>query len=199
MLRKTPILILSFLCFAAAVPMAGAQDLHPSRRPSPIGIAKTHLGDTYVKITYGRPYMRNRAIFGMNTDDTTFLVPFGQVWRTGANEATEITTTGAVTLAGQPLAAGTYALFTEPGPEAWVVHLSPQLGLDGTGRLSPDGTFTPDVYNPGQDVLVFTVPASTVEETVDQFTIAFDDAEGGMHLVLRWEKTEVRIPIEASS
>ena len=92
MTRKTPILIAALLCFAAA-DLAKAQDLHPSRRPSPIGIAKTHLGDTYVKVTYGRPYVRNRQIFGTNTDSTEFLTPYGQIWRTGANEATEITTT----------------------------------------------------------------------------------------------------------
>ena len=87
MIHKTPILIAALLCFAAAE-LAQAQDLHPSRRPSPIGIAKTHLGDTYVKVTYGRPYVRTRQIFGANTDSTEFLTPYGQIWRTGANEAT---------------------------------------------------------------------------------------------------------------
>ena len=196
MLRKTPILLVSLLCVMAATDLATAQDLHPSRRPSPVGIAKTHLGDTYVKVVYGRPYVRNRDIFGTNTDDKTFLVPFGQLWRTGANEATEITTTGALSMAGQMLAAGTYAIFTEPGPDTWTIHISPQLGLDGTGRLGPDG-FTPNVYDPAQDVLVFTVNSGTLEESVDQFTISFENADSGTHLVLRWEKTEVRIPIGA--
>ena len=198
MLRKTPILIVSLLCLAATADLATAQDLHPSRRPSPVGIAKTHLGNTYVKVVYSRPYVRNRKIFGTNTDSTTFLTPYGQIWRTGANEATEITTTGALSVAGQMLDAGTYAIFTEPGPEEWTVHISPQLGLDGTGRLE-NGSFTPNVYDPGQDVLVFTVPSGTLDETVDQFTISFENADGGTHLVLRWEKTEVRIPIGAAS
>ena len=198
MLRKTPILLVSLLCVMAATDLATAQDLHPSRRPSPVGIAKTHLGDTYVKVVYGRPYVRNRDIFGTNTDDKAFLVPFGQLWRTGANEATEITTTGALSMAGQMLAAGTYAIFTEPGPDTWTIHISPQLGLDGTGRLGPDG-FTPNVYDPAQDVLVFTVNSGTLEESVDQFTISFENADSGTHLVLRWEKTEVRIPIGAAS
>ena len=198
MLRKTPILLVSMLCLLAATDLATAQDLHPSRRPSPVGIAKTHLGDTYVKVVYSRPYVRNRDIFGTNTDEKTFLVPFGQLWRTGANEATEITTTGALSMAGQVLAAGTYAIFTEPGPDEWTVHISPQLGLDGTGRLGPDG-FTPNVYDASQDVLVFTVNSGMLEESVDQFTISFEDTDGGTHLVLSWEKTEVRIPIGAAS
>ncbi|MDX1546905.1 MAG: DUF2911 domain-containing protein [Rhodothermales bacterium] len=174
-----------------------AQDLHPSRRPSPIGIAKTHLGDTYVKVTYGRPYMRGRQIFGTPTEDTPFLVPFGEVWRTGANEATEITATGPVQMAGQRLGAGTYSIFTVPGPDTWTIHVSPQLGLDGTGRLGPDGTFTPNVFDPAENVLTFTVPAGTIsgEDPVEQFTMAFEPDGDGAHLVLRWERTEVRIPL----
>lgn len=178
-----------------ATPVLLAQDLHPSRRPSPLGLAKTHLGDTYVKVTYGRPYTRNRAIFGHNTDSTTFLVPFGELWRTGANEATEITLTGDLTVAGEPLAAGTYSIFTIPGETAWAVHFSPQLGLDGTGRLA-GGTFTPNVYDPGQDALQITVPVHTLDEAVDQFTIAFEPADEGTSLVMRWETTEIRIPMQ---
>ena len=199
MIRKTFILIAAVLCFAAA-DLARAQDLHPSRRPSPIGIAKTHLGDTYVKVTYGRPYVRNRLIFGTNTDSTTFLTPFGQIWRTGANEATEITTTGPLSIAGHTLDAGTYSIFTEPGPTEWIIHFSPQLGLDGTGIFNAETQeFTPNVYDPDQDVLVITVPSGALEESVDQFTILFEAADGGTHLVLRWEKTAVRIPIGAGT
>ena len=197
MLRKALILIVSLLCLAAT-DLATAQDLHPSRRPSPIGIAKTHLGDTYVKVTYGRPYVRNREIFGTNTEDKTFLTPYGQLWRTGANEATEITMTGALYVAGQMLNAGTYSIFTEPGPEEWVIHFSPQLGLDGTGRLE-NGNFTPNVYDPSLDVLVIAVSSGMLDESVDQFTISFEDVGGDKHMVLQWEKTEVRIPIAASS
>lgn len=198
MIRSTAFLVVSLLFLTALPDLARAQDLHPSRRPSPIGIAKTHLGDTYVKVTYGRPYMRGRQIFGTPAESEEYLVPFGQLWRTGANEATEITTTGPIRFGGQPLAAGTYALFTEPGPSAWTIHLSPQLGLDGTGRLD-NGSFTPDVYDPDQDVLVVTAPSGTLDETVEQFTITFENADGGTHLVLRWENTEVRIPVAPTS
>ena len=199
MLRKTLILIVSLLCLAATTDLATAQDLHPSRRPSPVGIAKTHLGDTYVKVTYSRPYVRNRDIFGTNTDSTTFLTPFGQLWRTGANEATEITTTGALSLAGQMLAAGTYSIFTEPGPTEWIIHFSPHLGLDGTGIFNAETQTFTEVYTPDDDVLVITVASGMLDEMVDQFTISFEDTDGGTHLVLRWEKTEVRIPIGAAS
>ncbi|MDX1440029.1 MAG: DUF2911 domain-containing protein, partial [Rubricoccaceae bacterium] len=132
MTYKVPLLIAAIFFFVAT-DVARSQDLHPSRRPSPIGIASTHFGDTYIKVTYGRPYMRGRQIFGTNTDSTTFLTPYNEVWRTGANEATEITTTGPLRIAGHDLDAGTYSIFTVPGPTQWTVHFSPYLGLDGTG------------------------------------------------------------------
>jgi hypothetical protein len=175
-----------------------AQDLHPSRRPSPVGIAKTHLGDTYVKVTYGRPYVRDRDIFGANTDEKSFLVPFGQIWRTGANEATEITVTGPVMLAGNRLEAGTYSIFTIPGADNWVFHVSSQLGLDGTGMMDPaTGQFTPNVYSSDHDVFTYMVPPSALPEddAVDQLTISFERSETGADMVLRWERTEVRSPI----
>ena len=176
-----------------------AQDLHPSRRPSPLGIAKTHIGDTYVKVTYGRPYMRGRKIFGANNGDTSYLVPFGEVWRTGANEATEITLTAPLMLAGQRLNAGTYSIFTKPGAENWVIHISPHLGLDGTGNFDPaTETFT-QVFDPKDDVLTLTVPSGQIDETVDQFTISFEKADPGADMVLQWEKTEVRIPVRPAS
>ncbi len=186
------------LCCLMLADTALAQDIHPSRRPSPIGIAKTHLGDTYVKVTYGRPYVRGREIFGTDTEEQTFLVPFGELWRTGANEATEITTTGALEIAGHQVEAGTYAIFTEPNETEWTIHVSPQLGLDGTGRLGPDG-FTPDVFDKSKNVLQFSVPSGAMTESVDQFTITFDTEGNDTSLVLRWENTEVRIPVRASS
>lgn len=170
-----------------------AQDLHPSRRPSPVGIAKTFVGDTYVKVTYGRPYMRDRAIFGDPADGETYLVPFGETWRTGANEATEINITGPLRVAGQRLDAGTYSIFTVPGASSWEVSFHPGLGLDGLGRLGPDG-FT-ETYDPALDVLVAEVPVRTLDEPVEQLTISFEDADVGTDIVLRWETTEVRVPI----
>jgi len=176
---------------------AGAQDLHPSRRPSPMGMARTHLGDTYVRVVYSRPYERGRDnIFG--SAESGALVPYGQVWRTGANEATEITFTGDVTVAGQPLPAGTYSLFTTPGPEQWQIHFNSALGLDGTGTFV-NGTFTPANLDE-TNLLTVSVPAATLaeDEKVDQLTISFEDTEAGTDMVLRWIRTAVRVPIAAA-
>lgn len=188
-----PILATLAALVLTAVP-AAAQDLHPSRRPSPVGIAKTFLGDTYLKVTYGRPYVRGRAIFGSPEDGKKYLVPFGQTWRTGANEATEITLTAPVRVAGQRLEAGTYSIFTVPGASTWEVRFHPGLGMDGVGRLGPDGKFT-RTYDPAKDVLVVQVPSGTLTDPVDQFTIAFEEFAEGTEMVLSWETTEVRVPI----
>lgn len=193
--RHTRLVILLSLPTLVAPATAAAQDLHPSRRASPVGIAKTFVGETYVKVNYGRPYMRDRAVFGDPAEGETYLVPFGETWRTGANEATEITITGPLMVAGQQLEAGTYSIFTVPGASSWEVRFHPGLGMDGTGRLGPGG-FT-ETYDPSLDVLVAEVPTNTLSEPVEQFTIDFEEAEGGMHLVFRWETTEVRVPISA--
>jgi hypothetical protein len=195
--RTLVLMIVAAGALAAAEP-AHAQDLHPSRRPSPVGIAKTHIGETYVKVTYGRPYMRGRQIFGTPADTTTFLVPFGVVWRTGANEATELTTTGPLTVAGQRLEAGTWAIFTVPGAQTWSIRFSPQLGLDGTNRFDEaTGEFVPG-YDPAQDVLRVNIPTGTTDEVTDQFTMEFERTSTGADLVMRWERTEVRIALAAT-
>ncbi len=169
-----------------------AQDLHPSRRPSPMGIARISLDDTYVKVHYSRPYKRGRDnIFG--TEESEALVPYGKVWRTGANEATEITLTGDLTVGGELLPAGTYSIFTVPGAESWSVHFNSTLGLSGTGIFA-DGQFTP-VDLPASDVLVVEATPTTLEEEVDQFTISLETTDSGADLVFAWITTEVRLAI----
>lgn len=174
---------------------AASQDLHPSRRPSPVGIARTFVGDTYVKVTYGRPYMRGRAIFGAASEASDFLVPFGQMWRTGANEATEVTVSGPVMVAGHRLEAGTYSMFTVPGPSGWAIHFNRQVGMDGTGRLDPETGAFSEAYDASDDVLVVEASASAISDDVEQFTIEFRPAAPATwaDMVLLWERTEVKI------
>jgi hypothetical protein len=177
---------------AVATPLAlVAQDLHPSRRPSPLGFSRIALGDTYISIVYGRPYKRGRTIFG--TKESGALVPFGERWRTGANEATEITFTRPVSIAGKTLASGTYSLFTTPRAENWSVHFNSRLGLDGMGMLV-DGKFSPVNLEP-TDVLTITARSATLKEEIDQFTIDFERTSTGADLVMKWIVTEVRVPI----
>jgi len=165
--------------------LASAQDLHPSRRKSPLGWARTTVGDAYVSLVYGRPYKRDRDnIFG--TKESGAVVPYGEIWRTGANEATEITVTKDV--------------HTTPGAEVWKFHFNSLLGLDGTGYFDRAAQkFTPAELPP-HDVLVVEAKASALpkEKEVDQMTFDFEKTATGADLVFRWITTEVRLPIAAA-
>ena len=154
------------------------------------------LGETFVFVVYGQPYKRGRTnIFG--TKESGAVVPYGERWRTGANEASQITVTRDVMVAGQKLAAGTYSLSTTPAAGTWKVHFNSKLGLDGLGIFA-NNTFTPVDLAP-TDVLSVSAPATELpaDKEVDQFTIDFVKTAAGADMVLRWIRTEVRIPIAA--
>ena len=197
--RFRNLLVLAAAAAVLAPAFVAAQDLHPSRRKSPLGMSRTMVGDAYVKVTYGQPYKRDRDnLFG--TKESGAVVPYGEIWRTGANEATEITVTRDVMIADKRLAAGTYSLFTTPGADLWKFHFNSLLGLDGTGTYDPVAEkFTPADLPP-HDVLVVeakpTLLAAASE--VDQLTIAFEKTATGADMVLRWIRTEVRLPVAAA-
>ena len=173
-----------------------AQDLDPSRRKSPLGIARLAMGDTYVKVHYGRPYMRGREIFGG-------LVSYDEIWRTGANEGTEFTATKDIMVAGKKLPAGTYTIFTVPGEQEWEIRFSPQLGLWATGVLDPvSRQMTPNVYDPAMDQLTVRVQKSDLadgDDPIRQFTIRLRPHEDGGIFELSWERTSVEVPISAAN
>lgn len=158
-----------------------AQDLHPSRRASPLGMARTFVGDTYVKVTYGQPYMRGRDnIFGSGEG---IMHPDGNVWRFGANEPTELTLGGTLSVGGTEVAAGTYTIFATPGAENWMVHINDYRGGNAGG------------YKAENNLASIEVPRISLDEDVDQFTIAFVEAGAGVHMVASWTDWEIRVPI----
>ena len=168
-------LVFSILLSAVA---AIAQDA-AQPRPSPLEIVTGRYKDTYLKITYSRPGKKGREIFGK-------LVPYGQVWRTGANEATEITITRDIKFNGNELKAGTYAVFTIPEKTSWTVIINSDLGLVGAYN-----------YNPKMDILRFEIPVKEVTDlTYEAFTIAIDSKNDKAELVLAWDKTKLVIPIQ---
>lgn len=154
----------------------------PVRRKSPIAIAKTthEPSDTYVKIVYGQPYKRDRQIFGN-------LVPYNEVWRTGANEATELTTTQDIRFGGKRLEAGTYALFTIPRKDDnWTVILNGELGQWGAFE-----------YDDAHDVMRVEASSMTKEKVTEAFTIEFSEIENdSTNIVIQWDQTVVKIPIK---
>ena len=147
-------------------------------RPSPLEVVTMKYEDTYVKITYGRPHKRGRLIFGD-------LIPYGQIWRTGANEATEITITQGIKIGGNILKAGTYTIFTIPHEDRWTLIFNSELGQWGAYN-----------YNDKFDVLRFDVPVFQGDDVYEPFTIAFEQKANSAELVMMWDRTKVSIPIE---
>ena len=145
---------------------------------SGVGRAGAQLpGGGYLHVVYGKPYKRGREVFGD-------LVPYDQVWATGAHQATELVVTEPVTVGGEALGAGVYSLFTTPGEESWTLHLNTALGM----HMADD-------YDPAHDVLTVEAIPETLDEAVETFQIAFEPAEGGADLVIRWDQTAVRFPV----
>ncbi len=129
-----------------------------------------------VRVIYSRPQLKGR--------DMATLAPEGKVWRTGANEATEITFYKDATVGGQAVKAGTYALFTIPGESEWTLILN--------GNLNQWGAYS---YDKSADVVRVTSAASQGDETLEAFSIAFKEVDGGAHLVMGWGTTRVETPV----
>ncbi len=147
-------------------------------RKSPIAIATVQQDGTYIKVVYGQPYRRGRTIFGD-------WEPFGEVWRTGANEATEITITKPVLMGEQMIKQGTYALFTIPEPDSFTVILNYDLGQWGAFD-----------YNQNRDYKKMKFPVKKLESPTEAFTIEFSKPEYSMTtMILKWDVVQVEVPI----
>ena len=175
----------SIVLFVAAVASILASGLHAQEarkiefpQASPLASVKEKVGVTGVSIEYSRPSARERKIFGG-------LVPYGEVWRTGANAATKITFSTDVTLGGAAVPAGSYALFTIPGEGEWTVILSKVV----------DGQWGSYSYNPKDDQARVKVKPVAMAAPLETMTIELQDMRAGKaNLVIAWEKT--RVPVE---
>lgn len=134
-----------------------------------------------LKVDYCRPSKRGRVIFG---DSTDALVPFGKYWRLGANEATEITFSKDVTIAGKPLKAGTYRMYAVPNVSSWEISFNNELGKWGAGEP-----------NYSMDVLKVEVPVEKASAVTETFTITFVSDPSGVNMNLDWDSTHVRVAI----
>lgn len=131
-----------------------------------------------VKVVYGRPLKKGREIFGS-------LVAFDKIWRTGANEATEIKFFQDVNFGGKDVKAGTYSLFSIPGMKEWTIILNSDL--DVWGAYS---------YKESADVARVTVPVTSDKESLEAFSITFDPIDGGANMILGWDKARVKVPVK---
>lgn len=135
------------------------------------------IADKAVRIIYSRPQLKGRSM--------AELAPAEKVWRTGANEAPEITFYKDVKFGGKDIKAGTYALFTIPGEKEWTVILNKNLNQWGSY-----------FYDESADVARVKIPNGSDAASLEEFSIAFKEVEGGAHMVMGWDKTRVAVPIE---
>lgn len=128
-----------------------------------------------IKVLYGRPQKKGRRIFGN-------LVPYDKVWRTGANEATEVTFFKDVKLGEQEIKAGTYTLFTIPGKKSWTIILNSDTNVWGSYY-----------YDKDKDVARLDVPVQNIDST-EYFSVAFKKETDGTSMILAWDNISVAVP-----
>lgn len=165
-----------------------------NRTLSPPGKTELTVGELSVSISYSRPSVRGRLIFGPKEKEA--LQPYGDYWRLGANESTEITINKDINFNGQPIKAGTYRMYAVPGPETFEIILNSELGQWGA--------FEP---NAELDLLRTKVPVQKTNTSVEQFTISIapnvgpetftQSTENGVNVVFEWSDTRFVVPITA--
>jgi|AntRauMFilla1563_2_1112583.scaffolds.fasta_scaffold00138_1 hypothetical protein len=176
--------ILRILFLAALVLVASLEVRAQIQTPAPSPASKIEqaIGLSMVTVDYARPSARGRAIFGD-------LVPYGQVWRTGANASTDITFSDDVTLNGTKVPAGKYALYSIPGDNEWTIIIYKNTELWGSGG-----------YDQADDVARFTAKAMKVSNNYETFTLAFSDLADNKSAMLNimWENTMVAFKVETN-
>jgi Protein of unknown function (DUF2911) len=170
-------------------------DLAPIEgRASPLDSLTFHVDGQDVKVCYGRPSVRGRTMIGSGSSEGPAAmgqVPFGRIWRTGANEVTLLITPIALSVAGIAVPAGTYSIYTIPGETEWEVIVNRAYTQWGMESFYDD-----DVA--AQEVGRGTVPVEETDEHVEMLTFRTEESMGdGVRLLLEWERTRVPIPISA--
>ena len=163
------------LLWSASV--ASAQEKKP--RPSPPAKAECKLsGGKDITVDYSSPRAKGRKIFGG-------LVPYGQVWRAGANEATTFATSSDITVGGKTVPAGKYTIFAIPGEDKWTLVISKKSGEWGTAYPGPDN-----------DLARIDMKVSKTSAPVENFTIAFDQNGNACTMRMEWENTQASVDIK---
>jgi Protein of unknown function (DUF2911) len=162
----------------ASVALLAQQD--KASRPSPPAKAECKLANgKTVTVDYSSPRAKGRKIFGG-------LVPYGQVWRAGANEATTFVTTTDMNVGGKAVPAGSYTIFAIPGEDKWTLVISKKTGEWGTAY--------PGAEN---DLARIDMKVSKTSAPVENFTIAFDKAGNGCTMRMEWENTRASVDVTA--
>ena len=173
--RSSVTLLAALMTIALAMP-AAAERGDDSSRASKNGFAQGSLDGVEVTIEYGRPNVKGRTIWGG-------LVPYGKVWRTGANEATTITFSADVEIEGQPLPAGTYSLFTVPGEDSWEIRFNNVAAQWGAFK-----------YDASKDALRVSV-APAESDFIETMTFGIGHGKVGLH----WADLGVAFEVSAAN
>lgn len=176
-------ILLAFGLALSCLALVAQQPAGP--RPSPAGSATTTVGLTDIKITYFRPQVKDRKIFGAGED---YLQPFGQLWRAGANTGTVITFSDTVQVEGHQVPKGEYLLFMIPGADMWTVTFYTDIALGGNY----------DAYDKSKEFLRFQVKPAKLTEKVDTMTFNITDLSADSkhaNIQMAWENTSVKFAV----
>ncbi|MEW7292410.1 DUF2911 domain-containing protein [Aquimarina sp. 2304DJ70-9] len=176
-MKKLVILSLIVVAFLTAPPVIAQKFTGLQKSPTDIAYAKKGWKDKpTIKVIYSRPQKNGRVIFGS-------LEKYGKVWRTGADESTEIELFQDYKFGSNTIKAGTYSLFTIPGEKEWTVILN--------SDLNSWGAFS---YEESKDVARIKVPVKKSKNAIEVFSIVFEAADQGYHMFLGWDDTIVEVP-----
>ena len=165
------------VCFLSGLWSFGQNFSYPMA--SPRQVITQQFSVSQITVDYGRPSVRGRKIFGE-------LVPYGKIWRLGANQATSITFYQPVKFGGLPVKKGDYAIFVTPEAHQWTVVLNYDSNAWGAYR-----------YDPNENAIEFTVPVTQTKELQESLEFSFEAISNDkVNLVIRWEYLKVEIPIE---
>lgn len=180
-------LSLSFSTLSAQVDFPGIDKSPMDMAYYPSRVAFRAFGKTdaeknakpIIRLIYSRPMKNNRVVFGE-------LIKYGEIWRVGANESTEVLFFQDVTVNGTMLKAGRYTLYAVPNKDSWEIHFS--TDTDGWGHYS----FNPEIST----VAKITVPTKKTDSTIEALSIVFTAADKGANMIIAWDDTMVSVPIE---
>lgn len=174
-MKKTALVTL----FLLAISVVALAQQDKSKRPSPPAQAQCKFSDgKMITVDYSSPRAKGRKIFGE-------LVPYGEVWRTGANEATTFVSTANLNAGGKDIPAGNYTIFTIPEQDKWTLIISKHTGEWGI----------PYKYE-SEELVRIPMAASKTSGPVENFTISFDQSGGACTMQLSWENTQASVKFD---
>ncbi len=172
---KNMMFIFAMICMITTSNAQKFEDIDKS--PMDVTIFRSGNNETLARVIYSRPQKKSRKIFGK-------LVEYGKVWRTGANEATEITLYHDMSIGEKKVPAGTYTLYTVPGETEWTIILNKDINVWGAYN-----------YDESKDVARVVVPVKSAAAPIEAFSMTFLAVENGAKLMMGWDEVYVEIPL----